>query len=286
MTSDDLRRVLPIIYNSLQRECTIAMQAQQRTVSVGCTMLLGTEKKGILKSDADGYYTVVLGAYGAHNSQGMFYDLESARQFFSPGSALLRMIEKGVLRGEYKHPEYPIAVAGQSSQQRDQEYLQRVRRIDSDRVSHHIRKVYLQDGQVDDKGRPIVAVIGEIRPSGPYGKVIKDALDNPHENVYFSVRSLTLDDLYRGVKYTKEIITWDFVNEGGIYNANKYYSPALESFHEVEVTPMALWSLAEEQKRQTALGLESSAVDYEDLARQLGWEKLKPSKNTPIYTQW
>jgi hypothetical protein len=256
------------------------MQQRQRQVSLGCTMLLGTEKKGVLKPDADGYYTVVLGAYGAHNSAGMFYDLASAVPFFQEGSVLRRMLNKGVLRGEYKHPE---KVPGMS----DAQYVHRIRQIDSDRVAFHIRNLRLEEGQRDDKGRPITVVIGEVRPSGPYGQVLKDALDNPHENVYFSVRSLTVDDLMRGVKYTREIITWDFVNEGGIYNANKYFSPALESFNEVQLSPTVLWTLADEQKKQQALGLESSGIDYETLIRDLGWDKSSGrGASRPVYLNW
>jgi len=251
----------------------------KRSVSMGCTMLMGTQKKGVLTPDEDGYYTVVLGAYGAYNSAGMFYDLQSAVPFFQQGSPLMRMLEKGVLRGEYKHPEKQ---AGQS----DQAFIGRIRQIDSDRVAFHIRNLCLESGQKDDKGRPVTVVIGEVRPSGPYGQVLKDALDNPHENVYFSVRSLTVDDMMRGVKYTRDIVTWDFVNEGGIYNANKYYSPALESFSEVELTPTMLWGLAEEQKAQMASGMESAQVDYETLARDLGWEKTTATPPTPAYLGW
>jgi len=250
-----------------------------RSVSMGCTMLMGTQKKGVLKPDHDGYYTVVLGAYGAYNSAGMFYDLQSAVPFFQQGSPLMRMLEKGVLRGEYKHPEKQ---GGQS----DQAFIGRIRQIDSDRVAFHIRNLRLEPGQKDEKGRPVTVVIGEVRPSGPYGQVLKDALDNPHENVYFSVRSLTVDDMMRGVKYTRDIVTWDFVNEGGIYNANKYYSPALESFSQVEVTPTMLWGLAEEQRQQKASGMESNAVDYESLAADLGWSKGVSKPSTPSYLDW
>lgn len=262
------------------------MSSAQR-VSIGCTMLLGTDKKGILKPDADGYYTVVLGAYGAFNSANMFYDLASAAVFFQPGSPLIRMIEKGVLRGEYKHPEPGPRRPGQTEQQANMEYVSRIRRIDENRIGFHIRKVYLRGGVTDDKGRPITEVIGEVRPSGPFGQVVKDALDNPHENVYFSVRSLTVDDMQRGIKYTRDIVTWDFVNEGGIYNANKYGSPALESIAETEVkiTPVDLWSLADAQKGQQAIGLESTSTDYTALAKELGWERLQSPTRKPIYQE-
>lgn len=261
------------------------MQATARkSVRLGCTMLLGTEKKGVLKPDEDGYYTVVLGAYGAHNSAGMFYDLQSAKPFFRPGSALMRQIEKGVLRGEHKHPEPDMNITDMRT--REKAFIDRVREIDSDRVSHHIRALRLEEGQRDDQGRPIMAVVGEIRPAGPYGDVVRQALENPHENVYFSVRSLTMDDRMRGVKYTREIITWDYVNEGGIYNAQKYRSPALESFQEVEITPTHLWELEAENRRRMDMGLESSDLDYDGLARDLGWSKTTTEISTPGYIKW
>lgn len=252
--------------------------ASQRKVSYGCTMLLGTEKRGELQCDADGYYTVVLGAYGAYNSAGMFYDLASARRFFQPGSALIRQIEKGVLRGEWKHPAKAPGMDQAA-------YIGRLREIDDNRTSHHIRRVTLDGTQKDDQGRTIFTVVGEIRPSGPYGPYLKDALDNPHENVYFSVRSLTMDDVIRGVKYTKEIITWDAVNEGGIYNANKYMSPALENFHEEVISPTVLYQLADHQASQKDLGIEDNGPDYRGLITELGWELDNPARQ-PIYNRW
>src|SRR5690606_19484766 len=128
---------------------------------------------------------------------------------------------------------------------RDMDYIARIRQIDENRICAHIRRVWLEEGQVDDKGRPITVVVGEVRPEGPFGQYVKDAFDNPDRNVYLSVRSLTADDMMRGIKYTRDIITWDYVGEGGIYNANKYASPALESYSEVMLTPEVLWTLAE-----------------------------------------
>lgn len=259
------------------------MQATNRKLTASCTLLLGTGKEGILTPDADGYYTVVLGAYGAYNNVGMYYDLPSAQNFFKQGSPLLRWVEKGILRGEYKHP---MPTNGMS----DEEYIQRIRQIDADRVSHHIRKVYLKPGK-DEQGRAIMEVVGEVRPSGPYGNVLKDALDNKHENVYFSVRSLTVDDVMRGIKYTRELITWDYVNEGGIAGAHKYNSPALEHFtletiQEVNITPNQLWSLANEQAKRKQLGLESDQLDYHTLIKEMQWELEKPVGRTPIYAKW
>lgn len=268
------------------------MQQPARQASYGCTALKGTGKAGVLKPDTDGYYTLMLGAYGVYNSAGMFYDLASARQFFQPRSPLMRMLEKGVLKAEFKHPEPDLNI--RDPEMRQQAFIQRIRQIDDDRVCAHVRNVRLEEHR-DKHGRPYIAVVGEVRPSGPKGQYLKERLENPHENVYFSVRSLTMDDVRRGVKYTREIVTWDLVNEGGIETANKYASPglegyedsALQSLQEITVSPQALWSLADQQHQGQDLGLESGHADYDALIEELGWNYRRTSHPAaPRYTQW
>lgn len=85
------------------------------------------------------------------------------------------------------------------------EYIRRIRQVDSDRASHRIRKVWLEVGHKDEKCRPITLVMGEVKPDTEceHGRQLKEALDNPHENMYFSVRSLTMDDMMRGIEYTR-----------------------------------------------------------------------------------
>ncbi|MBW6072630.1 S80 family phage morphogenetic serine protease, partial [Pseudomonas aeruginosa] len=109
--------------------------------------------------------------------------------------------------------------------------------------------------------------------------------DNPSINTYCSVRSITQDDVMRGIKYTREISTWDFVGEGGIYIANKYTSPALESFSDTEViiTPATLWKMQDEAQKRANIGMESDPnLDVTDLIQQLGWSRKKPIR-VPAY---
>src|SRR5690554_5939037 len=137
------------------------MQLAQKSVRIGSTMLAGTNKQGILKPDSQGYYRCPVGAYNAYNSAGYLYDRDSGLAMFAPGSQLMRQIEKGVLYGEYKHPEQN----GMS----DTQYLARIRKIDMDRVSHQIREYELVPS-TDQQGRPIVLVIAHVKPYGPFGK--------------------------------------------------------------------------------------------------------------------
>lgn len=196
------------------------------TVHYGCTALLGTNKAGVLKPDEHGRYDMVLGALEYPNSVGDIYTLKSAQEFFKPGSSLMRRVGKGQLRAEYGHPKKQV---GQS----DNEYLTRILTIEETMVCAHISDIYIDfDGVRDpETGNKIIAIRGKVRPAGPYGSVLKDALDDPKQNVAFSIRSLTLNKQvgYRQHKDFTQIVTWDYVNEPGLAPANKYSVPTLES---------------------------------------------------------
>lgn len=257
-------------------------------VRISGSLLTAGGKKGILTPDADGYYTLCVGAYGTQNSAGMFYDAASGVAMFTPDSPLMRRLLKQVLYMEFKHPE-PwewVVVDGQKCKRMmdDREYLQRIRKIDDDRVCAHIRALTIVDGR-DAEGRPCKLVIAEAKPYGPYGKHFADSVSNPHINTYCSVRSITQDDVMRGIKYTREISTWDFVGEGGIYVAGKHNSPALENFEETEmvITPTTLWGMQDEADRRKRLGLESADnLDCTDLINQLGWQR-RPQTRRPKF---
>lgn len=262
-------------------------------VRIGCTVL-PVGKKGVVPADAAGYYTLVVGAYGTHNSAGMFYDQPTGASMFAEGSPLMRRLRKGVLFLEFKHPEpfVDLMIDGRIVRKplSDGEYLSRIRRIDDDRVCGHIRELRLIDG-VDENGRACTFVVAEVIPYGPFGHIFKASLDNPSINTYCSVRSITQDDMMRGIKYTREISTWDFVGEGGILGANKYNSPALEEFTpeqlimipERVITPVTLWSIQDEAKRMQSLGLENADhMNVDQLIEDLHWQR-KPAARKPHY---
>lgn len=254
------------------------MQPARQTVRIGATML-APGKQGILTPDAQGYYRCPVGAYNAYNSGGFLYDAQSGLSMFQRGSQLMRQLEKGCLYGEWKHPEKQPGWS-------DQYYVQRIRRIDMDRVSHHIREYELEPSK-DEQGRPITLVLAHIKPYGPFGQYVEDAFKNGGQNVYFSVRSITMDDMARGIKYTREIITHDFVGEGGILQANKYNSPSLEDFESgMELRPDILYAIEREQQRQKELGLESNEPEVGELIKSLGWDKSRVKAKRPSYMGW
>lgn len=224
--------------------------------SFSCTALMGTNKVGLLKPDSEGYYTMVLGAFNAFNSVEQYYPVEPALELFHPDSALQRRIKNGALRGELGHPR---KLPGMS----DRDFLTRIADIVEQNVCVHIADVTLiPQGMRDEQGRPVTGVIGRIKPSGPHANVLQAQLDNPKENVCFSIRSITNDRWERGryTKYLRAIYTWDNVNEPGMSNAKKWYAPGLETLQEVLMDEAAIRSVARSINRRgdATTGLESA----------------------------
>lgn len=251
-----------------------------QSASYSCTALVGTNKAGILKPDEDGYYTLVLGALDVYNSAGAYYPLATAKHVFESSSSLMRRIEAGNCKGECGHPK---PLPGQSTR----EFLQRVMSIEETNVCCHIRDVRLDMQSVKDRhGRPVVSVIGSVRPTGPKGPALREALENRHENVCFSVRSLTRDHIKTsGVlqKDIKTIVTWDWVTEPGIEHAQRWKSPSLEAFNDMEFNDRHLEAI-EQSSGRMAVGMESS-VDLSALRRELGWDRPRASK-APRSLEW
>lgn len=254
-------------------------------VKAGSSILAGTGKRGILTPDAEGYYTIPLGMYGTTNSAGMFYDGPSGVSMFKADTPLMRRLNKQVLFMEWKHPEpwENVVVQGQAAKRylNDNEYLMRIRKIDDDRVCAHIKNLFLDHNAVDAQGRKAVMVYGVVKPYGPFGKYFKESLDNPNINTYASVRSITRDDVLRGVKYTCEISTWDAVGEGGILHASKYHAAALEDFDHTEtdngivITPETLRKVEADGLVRRHQGLENAEqYDVSDLRNMLGWNSV------------
>lgn len=253
-----------------------------QNVSLACTALLGTNKQGILKPNADGYYTLVLGALNVYNSGGAYYPLATAKEIFKDASSFMRRIASGALRGEYGHPR-------KTPEMSNRDFMCRVLDIYEPNVSHHIRKVWVDYTSVkDSSGKPVIAIIGEIKPSGPMGPALKASLENPSENVCFSVRSITNDENVMGVihKNFKTIVTWDYVNEPGLAVAKKWMSPTLEAFDEMSISPNLLKGIGNRhQSNSNVSSMESTpSVTVESILEDLGWSDKQ--KTSPSWSKW
>lgn len=250
------------------------------SIRYNCTALLGTNKKGILKPDADGYYEINVGGFNVHNHGGKHWPLGQAAALFEKGSSLRRRLDAGVVRAELGHPRRE----GLS----DIAFHQRLNEIHEDKVCGHFSELRLDYNNFKSKsGFPIVMVVAKIRPSGPFGSVLKDSLDNPKEETCFSIRAGVEDE--GNDRFVVDIVTYDYVNEGGILAARKYYSMALEDIHGVQldandliVTPSMLDTAC--NYAVSSMGLESAdTMRLHELRDRLGWKSSNSGIVVPSY---
>jgi len=243
--------------------------ASMNTIRFACTALTGKNLSGKLRKDEFGYYTLVLGALDVLNSGGAFYSYEGAKELFETSSPLMRRIARGSLKGEYGHPK---RLPGQSID----EFAQRILTIDERNICCHIKEVYLDFESIkDENGKPVIAIFGKVAPSGPLAAALERSLENPNENVCFSIRSFTHDTEDRRGRVTKvlkTVVTWDYVNEPGISYANKFGNPGLESFEgDGEVFTKGDITRAVSTKYGKGIGMESAILTAEELFTSMNW---------------
>lgn len=224
--------------------------------------LANTGKQGILKEVGNGYVEIILGAFAAFGNGGWLYDTPSAMRVMEGDPEFLRMMQAGRIKSEWGHPRRPPGMT-------DQEWFVRICEIYEMNVSSHIRKVSASlDTVTDERGRKVVAIIGEVRGSGPFAKQFDDQLHNPDEDVNYSIRCFAKKNFGNMNKYMTKIITWDSVFDPGVAVATKYKTPSLES--KTQVAQML--DEAEFNIEQLRMGLqEQSAANHES------FENLNPA---------
>lgn len=241
-----------------------------QNISYQCTALVGTNKKGVLKPiDDKGYYRMTVGGFNIHNANGVYYALGQARRIFEENSsAFQRRVRTGNARGEVGHPR-----KGNMSKA---EYLARLNDIDEKNVCVHFRKFELDfENYKSETGFPQVGVIAELKPAGVHAAMLQASIDNPDEETCFSVRAAAREVEEGGkiVRYTDDAVTYDYVNEGGIGIARKYYSIGLEDISSHLIVTPAIMDEAIEKAKLHA-GLESAeTVHLTDLREHLGWAR-------------
>lgn len=225
-----------------------------------CTVLKGQGKKGILRPDENGYYTIVLGGMDVFNTKQGFYDATSTGDILNNCELFKSRISAGNLYGEMGHPRKEPGMT-------DEQFLYRVHDIDEKNISHHISKVwYDRENYVDKKtGKKMVAFVGKIKPDGKWKDTLRERLENPEQNCCFSVRCTSTDRFVGGriSKQITKIITWDTVMSPGIPNASKYSSLSMESdiLERMTLTAEMLKGVIGNAKRGQGINLES---DYRD----------------------
>jgi hypothetical protein len=237
-------------------------------------------KKGILPVDENGYYTHIVGGLDVFNSAGELYVYEGAKKLFEQSSLFMRRVKSGELYSEAGHP---IPLPGQSYDS----YATRVMTVDEKCIAAHISDVWLDfDSVRDESGKRVIAIFAKIKPMGPYGQALKEALDNPKINTCFSIRSFTIDKTIGGVLHRTldTVVTFDWVCSAGIKFARKFTTPSLEmaSLYETNFKHSDLMRILKGKK--TAVSMESSKQIIREIIENRGWHISED--NLPAYSGW
>lgn len=254
------------------------------SINFVCTSLVGKNKVGVIKPDANGYYRMRVGALNMFNSAGMWYPFEAARSIFVDMSGeFQRRVKRGVLGGENGHPKFLPGMT-------EAMYFSRLLQIyEENTCCHHAEIILDFDNAYDDQGNKIIGIDSMVCPSGPLGDMLRQELENPKKNVCFSIRSFTDDRLVNGIVHRniKKVVTFDKVTEPGMHVAEKFKSAALEGLVDANGRPLTADNalVDVEGKRFTrgtveeALrasngnpGLESIAMDTQSLMASFGWD--------------
>ena len=258
-------------------------------IRFACTALAASSKSGVLKKDDSGYYELVVGALNIFNSVGQYYVYDQARDLFESSSTFMRRVKRGVLRGELGHPK---PLPGMSEEQ----FAQRVMSIYEDNVCCHHKEIYLDFDRVkDENGQPVIAIISKVYPSGPHGEALRKSLENPNENVCFSIRAFTDDFMDRGIckRVLRTIVTWDQVLEPGLAVADKFKAPALESANVIAPIgdfehTFSRGAMERTMRQSSRFAMESATVlTGQELFASMGWD-LSETKGVkkPAFLEW
>jgi hypothetical protein len=193
------------------------------TFTVETLVVRDGRKLARLRPDEDGYYRdhpmAVLGIPSRNNT---YYDVaEFVDQLTSPHAAINKLLTDGNLYGEYGHPQ----LVGLSHQ----DQLNRLAMIDDKLVSHHFRRI--ATGKKLENGG--VLITGDVKPTGPHGRMLAENFNEPFMNTSFSLRAITQDRMENGLRRrkTRKLVTFDAVAAGGYAEASKRYAPSTESLN-------------------------------------------------------
>lgn len=192
-------------------------------------------KRGEMVPDSDGYYDVVLGGLNTYNTRNEYYSGRECLDLFNASSILMRRVKKKALYAENGHPKMQPGMTYA-------QFYERVMSIYEDNICSHIGDIDL-DLEFGKKNpgaaqSNTIAILGKIAPAGPKADVVERAIKNKKQNLAYSIRSITDNDrLPNGQveKHLRNIITFDYVGEGGIPFADKGYAPSLESHIDLPV---------------------------------------------------
>ena len=232
--------------------------AEQVIFSISTELEMRGRQLKALTPNKDGVYTgIPLTVIGLNSRNNICYDRESViRCLTDPNSRFVMNLKSGDLEGEWGHPLLSS---------KPEECIARLLYLDRKNVSHHFTRIYSKE----DKEKGYIIVYGDVKPSGPMGKYLKENFADPTRNVSFSLRAATAITGKNGNVTNKRMLamfTFDAVDGPGYAEACKRFrDPSLESLITVskestEVTVSKEAFLNATRSLEVA-GVESKIVD-------------------------
>lgn len=252
--------------------------------------VLRAGKQGIIKPDAAGYYTQCIGGLDIENAAGIVYASSYAKSLFEESSSLQRRVKDRALRGEMGHPRRGPEHASSEA------WMHRLNDIYEPNICVYWSEVGLDENYGRNNpylNRPnMIGIMARYRPGGAHGHVLEKDLADPSANVSFSIRSFSLPRTTMGRKFydLQSIVTWDYVNEPGIAQAQKMLSATMESLSQENLAASAIQRAIESSKRHEDQHSPVLAT-MESKSNLLQLEKLVTintgvSAPKPIYYNW
>lgn len=205
-----------------------ALQNVSKISFIVDTLTIRSGKKlGAIRPDEQGYYQMPLAVLGTPTDNRTYYEVEDfVGQLVSPTSFINKCLTDGKLYGEYGHP--PVQLMPDDLQ------IPRLMMIDEKCVSHHIKKIWADEKQLESGGK---IIYGLVKPSGPYADPLRQNLDDSCMNSSFSLRSIAKSRTENGLvrRAIKHLITFDYVNAGGYNEAAKRFSPGVETLIDIDL---------------------------------------------------
>lgn len=191
---------------------------------------------GRIIPDENGIYRgLPLMIMGEPTQNNTYYDPNSIMdQITNPQTRFNKVLSQGKLYGEFGHPTF--------NGMNNDDAIQRLVTVDEKNHSHMFTSLYTDPQKTDGT----VVLRGDVKPTGPYGAVFKESLDDPVVNTAFSLRAYVSTDMRpNGLKYrtVRQLCTWDTVGASGYATTDKAHAIGLESFagedyHEYEIQIM------------------------------------------------
>lgn len=183
----------------------------------------GKGRLGRIRPDENGIYKgLPVMVLGETTQQKTYYDpVSMMNQIVNPDTRFNKVLTQGKLYGEYGHPQF--------FSMRDDEKMARMMTVDEKHTSHLFTSAYTDNPTTDGS----VVVRADLRPTGPYGNVTKESLEDPVVNTAFSLRAYVDTKMHpNGVKFrtVRQLVTWDIVGASGFATTDKAHAIGLESF--------------------------------------------------------